>query len=139
MPDETQKRSDSVGTKSAARKVLEVEEWSLGVAADGWEAIEKLEAGEYEAVVIDADLPRHSGYGVLTYLRENVGDDLNDVILMKSTSAKRLSGLAPEAQPQRVMEGELLELAITHIRSLQERVDALNNKLDAMFPSASDR
>jgi DNA-binding response OmpR family regulator len=53
-------------------------------ATDGWDAIEKLETHEYAAIVIDADVPRQSGYGVLTYLREEVGEDLPNVIMMTS-------------------------------------------------------
>lgn len=51
-------------------------------ATDGWEAIEKLETEEYAAIVIDTDMARHSGYGVLTYLREEIGDDLENVIVV---------------------------------------------------------
>ncbi len=51
-------------------------------ATDGWDAIEKLETTHYDAIVIDADVPRHSGYGVLTYLREEVGEDLPNVIFL---------------------------------------------------------
>ena len=55
-------------------------------ATDGWEAIELLETGEYTAIVIDTDIPRHSGYGVLTYLKEEVGEDtLRNVIAMTSS------------------------------------------------------
>ncbi|HEY2830756.1 MAG TPA: response regulator [Thermoanaerobaculia bacterium] len=54
-------------------------------ATDGWEAIEKLEHDEYSAIVIDADLPRHSGFGVLTYLREEIGPDLGNVVVMTSS------------------------------------------------------
>jgi two-component system, OmpR family, response regulator len=52
---------------------------------DGWEAIRKLENDDYSAIVIDTDLPRQSGFGVLTYLREEVGDDLGNVIVMTSS------------------------------------------------------
>jgi two-component system response regulator VicR len=55
-------------------------------ATDGWDAIEKLETGDYTAIVIDADIPRQSGYGVLTYLREEVGEDMSNVILMTSST-----------------------------------------------------
>ena len=55
------------------------------VATDGWEAIELLRDGTYRAIVIDTDLPRHSGYGVLSYLREEKGDHLRNVILMTSS------------------------------------------------------
>jgi len=53
-------------------------------ATDGWDAIEKLQNEQYGAIVIDTDLPRHSGYGVVTYLREEVGDHLDNVVLMTS-------------------------------------------------------
>lgn len=60
-------------------------------ATDGWEAIEKLETGEYAAIVIDTDIPQHSGYGVLTYLREEVGDDkLENVIVMTSCDCEEV-------------------------------------------------
>ena len=54
-------------------------------ATDGWDAIEKLSTSDYAAIVIDADVPRHSGYGVLTYLREESGDALTNVIVMTSS------------------------------------------------------
>lgn len=54
-------------------------------ATDGWDAIEKLENESYLAIVIDADVPHHSGYGVLTYLREEIGDAMENVIFMTSS------------------------------------------------------
>ena len=56
-------------------------------ATDGWDAIEKLQNEQYSAIVIDTDLPRHSGFGVVSYLREEVGDRLENVVVM--TSADR--------------------------------------------------
>ncbi len=56
----------------------------LDCATDGWEAIELLETEHYAAIVIDGDLPRHSGLGVLTYLREEVGEELGNVIIISS-------------------------------------------------------
>ena len=56
-------------------------------ATDGWEAIEKLETDDdYSAIVIDTDLPRHSGFGVLTYLREEIGPNLGNVVVMTSSN-----------------------------------------------------
>lgn len=54
------------------------------VATDGWDAIEMLRSDEYAAIVIDTDLPRHSGYGVITYLREESGENLDNVVIMTS-------------------------------------------------------
>ena len=61
------------------------ERFNCDCATDGWDAIEKLETEEYDAILIDADVSRHSGYGVLTYLREENGDDLPNVIFMTSS------------------------------------------------------
>lgn len=60
-------------------------------ATDGWDAIEKLETERYAAIVIDADVPRHSGFGVLNYLREEGGDQFDHVILMTSADPKHLT------------------------------------------------
>lgn len=54
-------------------------------ATDGWDAIEKLETGDYAAIVIDTDVARHSGFGVLTYLREEVGEGFDNVIVVTSS------------------------------------------------------
>lgn len=59
-------------------------------ATDGWDAIEKLENAHYTTIVIDTDLPRHSGFGVLTYLREEAGDHLDNVILVTSSDCEAL-------------------------------------------------
>jgi DNA-binding response OmpR family regulator len=60
-------------------------QFNCDCATDGWDAIEKLETGDYAAIVIDADVPHHSGYGVLAYLREEVGEELQHVIFMTSS------------------------------------------------------
>jgi DNA-binding response OmpR family regulator len=67
----------------AIRHELE-ERFNCDCASDGWDAIGKLETQQYAAIVIDADVPHSSGYGVLTYLREEVGEDLPNVIFMTS-------------------------------------------------------
>lgn len=56
------------------------------IASDGWDAIEKLREGNYRAIVIDSDIPRQSGLGVLTYLKEEVGECLGNVVVMSSDS-----------------------------------------------------
>ena len=54
------------------------------VATDGWDAIERLQNEEYSTIVIDTDIPRHSGYGVIAYLTEENGDQLDNVVVMTS-------------------------------------------------------
>ena len=59
-------------------------QYNCDCATDGWDAIEKLETSAYAAIVIDADVPSHSGYGVLTWIREEVGGAMDNVIFMTS-------------------------------------------------------
>ena len=56
----------------------------IDVATDGWDAIEMLRTENYAAIVVDTDLPRQSGYGVLTYLRQENGDDFANVLVVTS-------------------------------------------------------
>jgi DNA-binding response OmpR family regulator len=60
-------------------------------AIDGWDAISKLETEDYVTIVIDTDVPHHSGFGVLTYLREEIGDELGNVIVMTSSDCGELA------------------------------------------------
>mgnify|MGYP003575866888 CR=1 FL=1 len=60
------------------------EQFNCDCASDGWDAIGKLETHQYAAILIDADVPHSTGYGVLTYLHEEVGEDLPNVIFMTS-------------------------------------------------------
>ena len=53
-------------------------------ATDGWDAIEKLRNQSYGGIVVDTDVPRQSGYGVLTYLRQEAGDGFDNVVVMTS-------------------------------------------------------
>lgn len=68
----------------AIRRELE-QRFDCDCATDGWDAIEKLETYQYAAILIDADVPHHSGYGVLTFLREEVGSELANVVMMTSS------------------------------------------------------
>jgi sigma-B regulation protein RsbU (phosphoserine phosphatase) len=81
-------------------------------ATDGWDAIEKLETEHYAAIVIDSELPRHSGFGVLTYLREEVGEELDHVIVVTSSD---------EGTLRRKLNQERL-----HVVRRDRAVDALN-------------
>ena len=86
------------------------------IATDGWAAIELLRDTSYRAIVIDTDLPRHSGYGVLSYLREEKGDHLGNVILMTSSDT--------EAVRERVRES--LQI-ITKTEAVDDIADAVTS------------
>jgi DNA-binding response OmpR family regulator len=60
----------------------------VDVATDGWDAIEKLRTETYGGIVVDTDLPRHSGYGVLTYLRQENGEDFLNVVVVTNSDGE---------------------------------------------------
>lgn len=62
------------------------ERFACDRATDGWDAIAKLESHDYSAIVIDTDVPSHSGYGVITYLREELGERLGNVVLITTAT-----------------------------------------------------
>lgn len=66
------------------------ERYNCDRATDGWDAIEKLEEHDYAAIIIDADVPNQSGYGVITYLREEVGENLGNVIFMTTADCEEV-------------------------------------------------
>lgn len=95
---------------AAIEKAGERFKMQVEVASDGWDAIEKLRTGDYAAIVIDSDLPRHSGYGVITYLRQENGDHLDNVVFMTTSDH--------DSVRQRVSES-------VHVISKTEAVDEI--------------
>ena len=108
---------------AAIEKAGERLQMHADVATDGWEAIELLRNATYRAIVIDTDLPRHSGYGVLSYLREENGNRLENVILMTSSDRALVR--------QRVAEP--LQIIMT-TEAVDEIADAMNSAF--LFPEA---
>jgi DNA-binding response OmpR family regulator len=87
---------------------------TLDRASDGWKAIELLETEQYAAIVIDSDLPLYSGFGVLTYLREEVGDHLDNVIVVTSCDEDTLRRKLSENRVQVVSKANAFD-ALTRV------------------------
>lgn len=67
-------------------------------ASDGWDAIGKLEENDYEVIVVDLDVPQSSGFGVMTYLRQEFGQDLGNLIIMTEREKRVVEEKYPSAQ-----------------------------------------
>ena len=60
-------------------------------AADGWDAIRKLETNSYAAVVLDGKAAQNSAFGVIRYITEEFGQDtLSRVLFLGNESDERL-------------------------------------------------
>ncbi|HVG23500.1 MAG TPA: response regulator [Thermoanaerobaculia bacterium] len=68
-------------------------------ATDGQDAIEQLDAGEFDAVVLDLMMPRVDGFGVVEHLIENKPRMLEKLVVMtafpKKAAEERLHHLCP--------------------------------------------
>jgi CheY-like chemotaxis protein len=62
---------DDHAIRQLVSTILQREGLAIDVAADGQEAIEKLETNEYAVVLLDLMMPRVDGFGVVEYLRNN--------------------------------------------------------------------
>lgn len=63
---------------------------TVDCATDGWDAIEKLEENDYQLIMVDLEMPQSSGFGVLTYLRQEYGHDLDRLVLISKDGAGRV-------------------------------------------------
>src|SRR4051812_40042956 len=62
-------------------KVVERQDVDVDTARDGVEAIDKIDRGKYDLVVLDLMMPRIDGYGVLKHIRQQRPELLNCTII----------------------------------------------------------
>lgn len=60
---------DDPAIRRLVQKLLERERFEVGGAKDGQEAVELLQAGDYDVVFLDLMMPRMSGHEVIQWLR----------------------------------------------------------------------
>lgn len=71
-------------------KILERVGYAVETARDGQEAVEKLDGGEYDGMLLDLMMPRVDGFGVIDHLRKTRPDFLPRVVVMTAfTGAAR--------------------------------------------------
>ena len=62
-------------------RLLTRENFEVDEARDGVEAIEKLDSGDYEVMVLDLMMPRIDGFQVVEYLRKNRPEMLEHTVV----------------------------------------------------------
>src|SRR2546423_1427372 len=72
---------------------------------------------QYAAIVIDSDMPRHSGFGVITYLREEVGEQLDNVIVLTSSDEDTLRKKLSQEQLKVVNRDKAVDALSTMLTS----------------------
>ena len=111
---------DEPAVQSALSRALALEHYDVVQAADGHEALERLEASPYEAVILDIAMPRVDGLEVCRRLRE--GGDTTPVLMLTARGEvdDRVAGLDAGADDYLVKPFALREL-LARVRALLRR------------------
>lgn len=67
--------------RSMLAKIVERQNLQVDTAADGVEAIERIDEDGYSVILLDMMMPRVDGYGVLQHLKEHHPDKLARTII----------------------------------------------------------
>jgi chemosensory pili system protein ChpA (sensor histidine kinase/response regulator) len=89
MPDEPRSPElllidDSISIRKVVGMFLSNAGYRIEVAVDGLDAIEKIDAGDFDLIITDLEMPRMHGYELIAELRSR--DSMNDVPIIVLTS-----------------------------------------------------
>jgi two-component system response regulator MprA len=113
---------DEPAVQSALSRALSMEKYEVAQAADGQEALERLGADPYEAVILDIAMPRLDGLEVCRRLRQ--GGDRTPVLMLTARGEvdDRVAGLDAGADDYLVKPFALREL-LARVRALLRRAE----------------
>jgi two-component system response regulator MprA len=111
---------DEPAVQNALSRALTLEHYDVARASDGVEALERLGAAPYEAVILDIAMPRMDGLEVCKRLRE--GGDSTPVLMLTARGEvdDRVAGLDAGADDYLVKPFALREL-LARVRALLRR------------------
>src|SRR5271165_7471284 len=111
---------DEPAVQNALHRALTLEHYDVTKAYDGHEALERLGAAPYEAVILDIAMPRVDGLEVCRRLRE--GGDSTPVLMLTARGEvdDRVAGLDVGADDYLVKPFALREL-LARVRALLRR------------------
>jgi two-component system, OmpR family, response regulator MprA len=111
---------DEPAVQSALSRALSLEHYGVAQAMDGREALERLGAGPYEAVILDVSMPALDGLEVCRRLR--AGGDRTPVLMLTARDQvdDRVAGLDAGADDYLVKPFALREL-LARLRALLRR------------------
>jgi heavy metal response regulator len=102
------------------KKGLEMEHYTVEVAYDGEEALEKAEINSYDLIILDIMLPKKSGTEVCKQLRDNKVDTPIIMLTARDTVDDRIKGLDAGADDYLIKPFAFGEL-VARIRALLRR------------------
>jgi chemotaxis protein histidine kinase CheA len=85
---------DSRTVREAVGHILRAEGYAVEVAADGWEAWERLQLETYDLLLTDLEMPRLRGQDLIVRCRESSGLATLPIVVLTSRTAERNRGAA---------------------------------------------
>ena len=79
---------DSITSRTLLKNILELAGYGVELAADGAEALRKLQAGRFDAVVSDIEMPNLDGIGLTRAIRADASLARLPVILVTSLASR---------------------------------------------------
>jgi two-component system, OmpR family, response regulator MprA len=122
---------DEPAVQSALFRALTLEHYDVAKASDGREALDRLGAAPYEAIILDIAMPRVDGLEVCRRLRE--GGDTTPVLMLTARGEvdDRVAGLDAGADDYLVKPFALREL-LARVRALLRRAGEDDEKQEAL-------
>lgn len=87
---------DDQAIRQLVATIIRREGIEVDVAADGFEAIEHLESGEYPVILVDLMMPRVDGFGVIEHLRLNPQRQKPVVLVISAYADQKFKQVDPE-------------------------------------------
>jgi len=122
---------DEPAVQNALFRALTLEHYDVAKASDGHEALERMEATPYEAIILDIAMPRMDGLEVCARLRE--GGDRTPVLMLTARGEvdDRVAGLDAGADDYLVKPFALREL-LARVRALLRRAGEEDGELETL-------
>jgi CheY-like chemotaxis protein len=86
---------DDAGIRILVKHILARNNFSVDLARDGAEAIEKLTQQDYDVIVLDIMMPRIDGSGVVEYLSKFQPENIARVIVMTAFGSSAFNRVSP--------------------------------------------
>jgi CheY-like chemotaxis protein len=108
-------------------------EFSIQVATDGVEALEKIRTNSYAAILLDLRMPVLDGFGVLEQVRQQQPETLKRIVIMTAAvSARELDRVQEYAICNVVRKPFEIEMLLNTVKSC---VDSTGSGLHGMLSS----
>ncbi len=86
---------DDAGIRLLVTKILEKHDFTVEVARDGAEGIEKIAAANYGVIVLDLMMPRLDGVAVVKYLSQYCPEKIPSVIVTSAFGSAAFDKVCP--------------------------------------------